>query len=86
MIIRIVARVENGEMILTVTDRAGGIDPSVLGRVFEPFFTTKPEGKGTGLGLSFCYGIVRGMNGYIAVANCDGGAAFTIRLPVVSSR
>lgn len=82
--IRIAARLENAQVVLTVSDQAGGIEVSLQDRVFEPFFTTKPEGKGTGLGLSFSYGIVAGMKGSIHLANRDGGATFTIRLPVAS--
>jgi two-component system NtrC family sensor kinase len=56
-------------------------------RIFDPFFTTKEVGKGTGLGLSICYGIVREHGGEIVGANNPGalGAAFTVRLPAVSS-
>ncbi len=54
-------------------------------RVFEPFYTTKPVGKGTGLGLSTCYGIIQRHEGEISCSNRpEGGAIFTILLPVVS--
>lgn len=85
MIIRIAARLENGEVVVTVADHAGGIDPSLLERIFEPFFTTKPDGKGTGLGLSFSFGIVRSINGTFRVENRDGGAVFTIGLSAASA-
>jgi len=52
--------------------------------VFEPFYTTKPVGKGTGLGLSTCYGIIQKHEGEIACNNrIEGGAVFTVLLPVV---
>ncbi|MHC1788108.1 PAS domain S-box protein [Solidesulfovibrio sp.] len=67
----------------SVTDNGSGIPPEVLGRIFEPFFTTKEVGKGTGLGLSISYGIIKDYGGNIlAEAVPDGGARFTIRLPV----
>ena len=64
-------------------DNGPGIAPEVVGRIFEPFFTTKEVGKGTGLGLSISYGIVKDYGGdIVADAAPDGGARFTIRLPV----
>ncbi|MCK5634800.1 MAG: PAS domain-containing protein, partial [Anaerolineales bacterium] len=70
------------EVGLTVQDTGGGVPDEVLNRIFEPFFTTKEVGKGTGLGLSISYGIISEMKGRIEVANVDGGARFTISLPV----
>jgi signal transduction histidine kinase len=53
--------------------------------VFEPFYTTKPVGKGTGLGLSTCYGIIQKHQGEITCHNrAEGGAVFTVLLPVAS--
>jgi two-component system sensor histidine kinase PilS (NtrC family) len=66
---------------VTVTDRGGGIDPSVRGRIFSPFFTTK-EG-GTGLGLAICQRIVHGHQGFIEVTSRPGeGASFTVLVPL----
>jgi signal transduction histidine kinase len=67
---------------VTVSDQAGGIPSEFLSRVFQPFFTTKPAGKGTGLGLSTSYGIISSMGGTISVSNIDGGASFTLTLPL----
>ncbi len=67
---------------LVVEDSGGGIREDILDRIFEPFFTTKDVGKGTGLGLSISYGIMRDMGGGIEAANVDGGARFTVTLPV----
>ena len=49
-------------------------------RLFEPFFTTKPAGEGTGLGLSISHGMMRAMNGTLAVHNTADGACFTLTL------
>ncbi len=64
-------------------DNGPGIPPENLARLFDPFFTTKPVGKGTGLGLSISYGIVARHGGELCAANHpDGGALFTLKLPL----
>jgi len=80
-VIRIEARREGTEVVLSVADAAGGIPDAVRERIFEPFFTTKPVGQGTGLGLSISYDIVTGAGGGMSVRNQNGGAVFEIRLP-----
>jgi signal transduction histidine kinase len=67
---------------ITSEDTGGGIPEDALPRIFEPFYTTKAMDKGTGLGLSVGYGIVREMNGTLVAENIDGGARFTITLPI----
>lgn len=71
---------EGEEAVVTVRDHGPGIDPDHLDKIFEPFFS----GRGsTGLGLSVCYGIVQDHGGAIRAANHrDGGAVFTVRLPL----
>ena len=68
---------------LRVADNGPGIPAPILKRIFQPFFTTKAEGKGTGLGLSLCVTQVKELGGGITAANRpEGGAEFTVRLPV----
>jgi PAS domain S-box-containing protein len=80
-LISIGARRDGDDVVLTVADRAGGMDEAVLPRVFDPFFTTKPVGCGTGLGLSICYNIATSVGGSLAARNQAGGAVFEVRLP-----
>jgi PAS domain S-box-containing protein len=67
---------------IVVGDTGGGIPDEAMARLFEPFYTTKKTGEGTGLGLSVSYGIVRDMGGMIAAENAEGGARFTVTLPI----
>jgi two-component system NtrC family sensor kinase len=68
---------------VTVADNGPGIPVHVRARIFEPYFTTKPMGVGTGVGLAVSLGIVEAHGGTLSV-DCpdDGGAVFTISLPV----
>jgi len=82
--IEIAAAAEGDAIVLTVRDHGPGIAPADLPRLFDPFFTTKDPGAGTGLGLSICHALVESFGGTIAAGNHpDGGARFTLRLPVV---
>jgi two-component system, LuxR family, sensor kinase FixL len=78
--------IENGSsaVIVSVTDRGGGIPEKKMEEIFEPFFTTKK--KGMGLGLSVCRTIVAAHRGKLwATNNADRGATFHFTLPVVAS-
>ena len=68
---------------LVFHDDGPGIAPENLAHIFDPFFTTKRPGRGTGLGLSICKTVLREHGGNIEAATApDGGAVFTITLPV----
>jgi len=72
-----------GHVTVRISDTGTGVPEAIRDKIFEPFFTTKQPGKGTGLGLSISYGIVKDCGGTIHVINNrDGGATFSIRLPV----
>lgn len=72
-------------VIVTIEDNGPGIPEANLQKIWQSFFTTKEEEKGTGLGLSICKSIVESHNGSIEADNRpEGGARFTIKLPVAS--
>ena len=72
-----------GEIEIRVSDNGGGIVDAAFDKMFEPFFSTKAVGEGTGLGLWISWSIAREHGGSIAAANRpEGGALFTVRLPV----
>jgi len=64
-------------------DDGPGISKENLASIFDPFYTTKRPGRGTGLGLSICKSVMKEHNGAVEAANAaDGGAVFTVTLPV----
>ncbi|MFH0785635.1 MAG: ATP-binding protein [Pseudomonadota bacterium] len=78
--------VSDGHAVLSCRDSGPGISQEALEYLFDPFYTTKDIGEGLGLGLSISYGIVKEMNGTIDAGNDpDGGAIFTLRLPLAAS-
>lgn len=79
--------IENGDghnvVELSVADTGTGIGADDLPHLFEPFYTTKRDGHGTGLGLSVSRSIIERHGGTITAGNRpQGGAVFTVRLPV----
>lgn len=77
-------RVEGPSAMLVVDDDGPGIAPEDLPRVFDRFYRAAgAPGGGTGLGLAIAAWIVDRHGGRIEAANrADGGARFTVRLPV----
>lgn len=76
------ARLAGEQVSLSFSDSGPGIEPKALAMLFEPFHTLKESG--TGLGLAISHNIIQQHGGNITAANVDGGAAFTITLPVIS--
>jgi signal transduction histidine kinase len=77
---------------LTVSDSGPGIPSDKLDRVFERFFRldeargTPSEAGGSGLGLSITHAIVALHGGEVSAATRpEGGAVFTVRLPLQPS-
>lgn len=80
IIITITEDVDN--VIITICDNAGGIEPGIMKQIFDPYFTTKDEKTGTGLGLYMSQTIVnKHLKGKLEVENRSEGACFTITLP-----
>ncbi len=73
----------DGHVNIEIKDDGPGLPKGASERIFEPFFTTKARDAGTGLGLSICQRIIREHDGDIEARNHeDGGAVFTITLPL----
>lgn len=74
-------RVQDGMLLICVSDNGPGIAAPVVAQLFEPFFTTKPEGLG--LGLNICRTTVEAHRGRLTFENCQPrGALFTVYLPL----
>jgi two-component system, NtrC family, sensor kinase len=84
--ISVTTSVQNGYVVVVITDNGKGIPKEILNRIYDPFFTTKGVGKGTGQGLAIAHSsIVDKHNGRIEVASVEGeGTTFTISLPSVA--
>lgn len=81
--ISISVRIEDQMLAVAVADNGTGIRPEHFDKIFEPFFTTKPIGQGTGLGLYVSYGMALKQGGDLTAANnAQGGATFTLTVPV----
>ncbi|MCK5293542.1 MAG: DUF3365 domain-containing protein [Arcobacteraceae bacterium] len=94
-VIFIDANIVNNNVIIEISDNAGGIDDDIIGKVFEAYFTTKHQSQGTGLGLYLTYNIITNhMLGTIDAKNIMvdfkdkqyAGVKFTISLPLSSSK
>jgi C4-dicarboxylate-specific signal transduction histidine kinase len=72
---------ENGKVVVTIADNAGGIDEKIMDKIFDAYFTTKALGKGTGVGLFMSNTIIeKSMGGRLSVRNVAGGAEFRIEV------
>jgi PAS domain S-box-containing protein len=73
-------RVDNDQLMLSVSDTGVGLPVQQVGEIFNAFFTTKLQG--TGLGLSVSRSIVESHGGRLwASDNSARGATFHITLP-----
>lgn len=75
--------VENGELLLSVTDTGCGIDPTLAEKVFERFYQVNGFAQGLGLGLSLCRLVAEKLGGSIRLdTTCTRGTRFVVRFPV----
>ncbi len=74
---------ENGNIIIKISDTGEGIAAENLEKIFSSDYTTKPVGKGTGLGLASVKTMINAYSGTIKVESKKGkGTLFTVHLPV----
>ena len=83
------ARLEDCTAVVSVRDHGNGLDASSLVHAFDRFWQADSArtGAGSGLGLAIVGGIAREHGGTVAAENAaDGGARFTLRLPIELGR
>ena len=69
----------DNEIIVEVSDNAGGIEEEILPKIFEPYFTTKEKMGAIGLGLYMSKVIIEEhCDGKLTVENQKNGAVFKI--------
>ena len=78
---------EKGFGVITVADRGKGLPEGKEEKIFQRFYTERPSEEGfgqhSGLGLSIARQIANAHGGSLTAENRpDGGAIFTLRLPL----
>jgi PAS domain S-box-containing protein len=82
--VRVWARAEGDEIIVSVEDSGEGVDDAELEAVFDPFFRSARTANraGIGIGLAVCRRLVTVMGGRIwAERAANGGARFSFSVP-----
>lgn len=81
--IAILPEVQDGSLVVKVTDNGAGIPRHAVARIFEPFFTTRRNGSG--LGLHFVRQLLRDAGGDIRCeATSTQGTTFALTLPLAT--
>ena len=83
-LISIDGRIEDDEVVISVTDDGVGIDPDDLVHIFDRFVTKKSaETASTGLGLATVYGVADDSGGRVEVESVQGeGSVFRVVFPL----
>jgi len=69
------------DIIIEISDNAGGIDEDIIDNIFDPYFTTKIDKHGTGLGLFISKTLIENhFNSKLDVENIQNGVKFIITL------
>ena len=83
--IEIISSVQNGHVVVQVSDSGPGVPEEIRDRIFDPFFTTNADGSG--IGLNLVQRIITDHRGAIDVTTGKwGGAEFKFQLPIEKRR
>ncbi|MCX2723922.1 sensor histidine kinase [Roseibium salinum] len=84
-IVSLRAGLQDGHVVLTISDNGPGIPEDLRERIFDPFFSTKSSSGGMGLGLAISMRLAEDLGGTLSVsANIPKGAQFELSLPGVA--
>ncbi len=78
-LVTVSSRIDNGTLIVSVQDNAGGIPENIIRDIFNANFTTKGKSGGTGIGLYMSRFIAKKNHASLSVENKKGGACFSLR-------
>ena len=87
--VRVRASVEDGAVMVSVSDSGPGVTEEEIPRLFERFYrgsaARRTEVPGTGLGLAICRILAESQGGAVSVSRgAGGGAVVRVRLPLAT--
>lgn len=81
--ISLMAKEENGRVMISVADNGCGISSDDLPYIFDRFYQAKNAGRGTGIGLAIVKAFTELHHGEVSATSIEGkGSTFTIHIPV----
>ena len=81
--ISLMAKEENGRVMISVADNGCGISSDELPYIFDRFYQAKNAGRGTGIGLAIVKAFTELHHGEVSATSVEGkGSTFTIHIPV----
>ena len=81
--ISLMAKEENGRVMISVADNGCGISSDELPYIFDRFYQAKNAGRGTGIGLAIVKAFTELHHGEVSATSIEGkGSTFTIHIPV----
>ncbi|MGW2404609.1 sensor histidine kinase [Streptomyces sp. NPDC001739] len=81
--VRVSARADDGELLLRVADNGPGVAAEAAEEIFRRGWSSKQGAAGRGLGLALVRQAVRRNGGTVTLDRAaEGGARFTVRLPL----
>ena len=81
--ISLMAKEEDGRVMISVADNGCGISSDELPYIFDRFYQAKNAGRGTGIGLAIVKAFTELHHGEVSATSIEGkGSTFTIHIPV----